>query len=272
MHLHDGYIVTARHAVERDHGSEKVLPTDIFVLTDSLAELPAHLVGGSAYLDIVLYRVHESHRQQLKSPAPFSEKTSFAAGSLSLRLATRLDGDRRSPTVGSVSQCLSSRSVTPWDVPTDLSACSGNSGGGLFNEGGELVGVLHAIIQTEQTQADQRCSRLAFAVPGTLVKRIVTALMEGTQPNFSRLGIRMTATKVGIQWRVTAADVSGPAKGGGVQKGDILVAIDETDITDGAQLKNYLLEQTKPGQNITLRVRRGTKELPLSITLGASDK
>ena len=70
VHLRDGYVMTARHAVERDQGSQKVLPKDIFVMTHDLAELPAHLVGGSAYLDIVLYRISESHRNQLPPAAP----------------------------------------------------------------------------------------------------------------------------------------------------------------------------------------------------------
>jgi serine protease Do len=48
----------------------------------------------------------------------------------------------------------------------DLSVCSGNSGwGGLFNERGEVVGLVHAMIQTEQVLGNGGCSRMAFAIP-----------------------------------------------------------------------------------------------------------
>ncbi|HYM38260.1 MAG TPA: PDZ domain-containing protein, partial [Nitrospiraceae bacterium] len=72
------------------------------------------------------------------------------------------------------------------------------------------------------------------------------------------------------KWRGSGGDATGPAKDGGVQKGDLLVAINDTAITDAAQLKNYLMEQTTPGQTVTLRVLRGGQELQLSITLAGA--
>src|SRR6185295_9597142 len=143
----------------------------------------------------------------------------------------------------------------------DLSACSGNSGGGLFNANGEIIGVLHAVIQTEQTEAEHHCSRFAFSVPGLLVQRIVTTLIQGGTPKFSRLGVNLKPVKIGTHWRVAVADASGPALDGGIRQGDILLAIEDMTITDAAQLKNYLIERTQPGQRVTVRVLRDGKEL-----------
>ena len=268
VHLRDGYIMTARHAVERDQGSTKVLPQDIFVMTPDLAELPAHLVGGSAYLDIVLYRVSEAQRGQLRAGAPFSTMAArtgdhvFTVG-YPLGWGPTLAYGR----VGNPNTFLPTADTRL--LQADLSACSGNSGGGLFNESGELVGIMHAIIKTDG-QGDQRCSRLAFAVPAILAQRIAQALTDGKQPRFSRLGIQMAQVRIGTRWRVSVGDVSGPAKDGGIHKGDLLVAIDDTDISDAAHLKNYLLERTTPGQTVILRVLRGEQELKLSITLAGA--
>ena len=269
VHIRDGYVMTARHAVERDQGSQKVLPKDIFVMTHDLAELPAHLVGGSAYLDIVLYRVSEPHRNQLPAAAPFAGAES-RAGDHVFTVGYPLGWG---PTVaygriGNPNTFLPTADTRL--LQADLAACSGNSGGGLFNADGELVGIMHAIIKSEGPGENQRCSRLAFAVPAILVQRIATALAEGRQPGFSRLGIQMAPIRVGTRWRVSVGDASGPAKEGGVQKGDVLVAINDTDITDAAQLKNYLMERTSPGQTVTLRVLRGNQELQLSITLAGA--
>ena len=266
VHLRDGYIVTARHAVERDQGSRKVLPQEILVLTFDLATLPAHLVGDSAYLDLVLYRLREAHRNQLQAITPFAGTDAragdhvFTAG-YPLGWGPALAYGR----IGNPNTFLPTADTRL--LQTDLSACSGNSGGGLFNTAGELVGVMHAIIKTDQGQGDQRCSRFAFAVPAILAQRIVTALIEGKRPGFSKLGIQMTQIQVGTDWKISAGEVTGPAKEGGVQKGDLLVAINDTDITNAAQLKNYLMERTTPGQTVTLRVLRGNQALQLSITL-----
>jgi serine protease Do len=49
FHLRDGYIVTARHAVERQEGSKTVIPEEISVLTEKFEEVPARLIGVNAF-------------------------------------------------------------------------------------------------------------------------------------------------------------------------------------------------------------------------------
>ena len=269
LHLLAGYILTARHAVERDQGSRKMLPKDIFILTTDLAELPAHLVGGSAYLDLVLYRVDETSRDHLQAVTPFASIAALAGDHVftvgyPLGWGPAVAYGR----IGNPNTFLPTADTRL--LQADLSACSGNSGGGLFNTAGELVGIMHAIIKTDQGQGDQRCSRMAFAVPAILAQRIVAALADGKQPGFSRLGIHMAPIRIGAKWRVSVGNAAGPAKEGGVQKGDILVAINGMEITDAAQLKNYLMERTTPGQTVLLHVLRGDQELQLSITLAGA--
>lgn len=269
VHLHDGYIVTARHAVEREQGSRKVLPKEIFVLAAGLAELPAQLVGDSAYLDIVLYRVSEPYRAHLRAGTSFAG-TDARAGDEVFTVGYPLGWGPAVAygRIGNPNTFLPTADTRL--LQADLSACSGNSGGGLFNTAGELVGIMHAIIRSDQGQSDYRCSQFAFAVPAILAKRIVTDLIEGKRPGFSRLGIQMTQVRVGTTWKLIAAEVTGPAQEGGVQKGDLIVAIDDTMIADAAQLKNYLIERTTPGQTVMLRVLRGGQELQLSVTLGGA--
>lgn len=267
VHLRDGYIVTARHAVERQDGNKIVVPETILILTQNLEELPARLVGGNAYLDIVLYKLQHPAQALEAMTVSFADKEAspgqevFTVG-YPLGWGPTIAFGR----IGNPNTFL--QTVDTRLLQSDVPVCSGNSGGGLFNAGGELVGVMHAIIKTDEAQGGYGCSRLAFAVPGVLAKKIVGALLEGKQPGFSRLGIQMKAVKMGTRWRVAVGQVFEPASFGGVQKGDLLLAIDDTDITDAAQLKNFLIERTTPGQKVTLRVLRGDKELTLSITLG----
>ncbi len=269
VHLRDGYIVTARHAVERLEGGEPVLPLQIMVLTQDLQELPAKLTGGSAYLDIAVYKLETTGAAPIAATAPFAEKEVlpgqevFTVG-YPLGWGPAIAFGR----MGNPNTFL--QTVDTRLLQTDIAACNGNSGGGLFNANGELVGVMHAVIRTEPSQGEQSCSRIAFAVPGVLAKKIAEALVKGEKPGFSKLGLQLTAVKVGSRWQVAAGKVFEPSLSGGVQKGDLLLAIEGTEITDAAYLKNFLMERTAPGQKITLRVLRGGKEVSLTITLGGA--
>jgi len=269
FHLRDGYIVTARHAVDREEGGKRAIPQQIRILTPDFEELPAKLTGVNAFLDIAVYRVNGDGAGTRMGTASFAKEEPQPGDEVytvgyPLGWGPAVGFGR----VGNPNTFLPT--IESRLLQIDLSACSGNSGGGLFNAAGEVVGLVHAIIQTEATQAERRCSRFAFSVPGPLVQRIVTALIQGATPQFSRLGVNLKPVKIGTQWRVAVADASGPARDGGIQKGDVLVAIDSTVITDAAQLKNYLIERTEPGQRVAVRVLRDGKEQIINVTLGGA--
>ena len=149
-----------------------------------------------------------------------------------------------------------------------MAACSGNSGGGLFNDKGDVVGIMHAIIQTERDDSTAHCSRMAFAIPAMLAERIVNAALEGKPLTFSKMGIHMMPVKDGTKWRMAVKDVLEPAKSAGIQKHDIIIAVEDTEIDDAAHLKNYLIERTTPGQRVSVKVRRIDTDLTFTVTLG----
>lgn len=267
FHLRDGYVITARHAAEKHDPSAGIIQKRIRLLTDDLNELPADLVGDSAFMDVVIYRIAEQHRAKLPTG------TSFAAGDVSPGMEVFTVGYPLGwgPTMafgrlGNTNAFL--QTVDTRLIQADLSACSGNSGGGLFNTQGEIVGIMHAIIQTEKEETQAHCSRMTFAIPGILAERIVNAALAGKTPTFSRLGVHMTSVKDGTKLRVAVTDVTDPAKAAGIQKHDILLAIEDTEILDGAQLKNYLIERTTPGQEVSVKVRRIDADLTFHVVLG----
>lgn len=268
FHLHGGYIVTARHAAEKhDVTAGTVLSKQIHILTTDLHELPAELVGDSAFTDIVIYRVTESHRTKLLAEA------SFATGAVQTGQQVFTVGYPMGwgPTMafgrlGNTSTFL--QTVDTRLLQADVAACSGNSGGGLFNEMGEIVGIMHAIIQTERDDSTAYCSRMAFAIPATFAERIVKAALEGKPLTFSKMGIHMMPVKDGTKWRMAVKDVSEPSKSAGIQKHDIIIAIEGVEIHDAAHLKNYLIERTTPGQKVAVKVRRAEADLTFTVTLG----
>jgi serine protease Do len=267
FHLRDGYVVTARHAVERNSPSGPILPTHIRLITTDLHELPAQIVGESAYLDVVVYRIAEKNRSLMTAKAPFAA-ADVGPGTEVFTIGYPMGWG---PTmafgrIGNANTFL--QTVETRLLQADLSTCSGNSGGGLFNMAGEIVGVMHAIIQTEKDETQVHCSQMAFAVPSTLAQRIVAAAIDGKPLAFSKLGIQLDGVKDGTKLRVAVKDVTEPAKSAGIQKHDIILAVDDTEILDAAHLKNYLIERTTPGQRVTVKVRRVDADLTFTVTLG----
>jgi serine protease Do len=63
-------------------------------------------------------------------------------------------------------------------------------------------------------------------------------------------------------------DVADQAKAAGIQKHDILLAIEDRDILDAAKLKNYLIECTTPGQEVSVKIRRIDAALTFHVVLG----
>ncbi len=269
VHVGEGYILTARHAVERQVGGKTTIPQQISIMTSQLSEYPAVFIGVSGFLDMALYRIKTEARVSELAFAPYSKKTPhqgdevFTVG-YPLGWGPALAFGR----LGNTHTYLPTAQTRLMQV--DLSACSGNSGGGLFNAKGELIGLVHAIIQSQSQEQEKRCSRFAFAVPGSLVERHVTAMREGKSPKFSKLGIRMTVVKVAQQWRVAVAKAKGPARRAGVRKHDVLLSVNGKPIASAAQLKSYLIEHTEPGQTIELRILRDEREKTLTIRLGAA--
>lgn len=267
IHVGGGIIVTAKHAVERSEGGKVVVPETIQVLTDDLRELSAIRRGANVYLDVAVYKLQSAESDWPISKVQFAEDDA-TYGDMVFTVGYPMG---RGPTlsygrVGNPNTFLAT--IQSRLIQVDLSACRGNSGGGLINEKGHLVGLIHAIIQTESLPAERGCSRFGFALPGLLVQRVVNAVLAGKTPGFSVLGIHLETIREGNRWVLRVGKATGPSRHAGFRKGDIIVAIDERKIMTPAQLKNYLIERTKPGQTVFIQVRREGARHTISVKLG----
>ena len=267
IYLGDGYILTARHATERQGAGTTANPPHVSVIASTLEETPAALVGVNHFLDVALYRISQEKMPHGLVARTFSQ-TEALPGERVFTVGYPLGwGPAISyGHVGNPNTFL--QTVQSRLLQIDLSACSGNSGGGLFNARGEIVGLVHAIIQTETIREERRCSRFAFAVPGPLVNKIVTALKQGQPFHFSKLGLQLTSVKFENRWHMAVAQATGPARLAGFKKGDVLLSIDNRPIHSASQLKTYVVEHTRPLQPVSIRILRQHKEKVLRVIMG----
>ena len=165
VYLGDGYVLTSRHVTKQHEGSNTVDPPHVSVISGELEEVTASLVGVNQFLDVAVYRVAQSAIPRSLSARTFSP-TEALPGERVFTVGYPL-GWGPAVSYGTIGNPRTFLQTVPARlVQVDLSACSGNSGGGLFNAEGKIVGVIHAIIQTDATQETRRCSPFCLCRPG----------------------------------------------------------------------------------------------------------
>ena len=164
-------------------------------------------------------------------------------------------------------------------IQTDAAINPGNSGGALVNMDGFVVGINSSKIVATGYEG------LGFAIPSDLVQPIVSDLIQyGYVKDRAALGFsgqyidRLTAGFYGMNagYYVTRVN-SAEAQQAGLQRGDMITAIDGTQIVSSSTLNTYLAGK-KPGDTVTLTVDRTAYggqttqlELVLSENTGISD-
>lgn len=163
-------------------------------------------------------------------------------------------------------------------IQTDAAINPGNSGGPLINLRGEVVGVNFAI----QSQVRSN-SGVGFTIPGSIVQRIVPALIETGSYNYPYLGISgqsisptlarehdLNNTQLGVY--VAEVISGGPSDDAGIvgdeNSGDIIIAINDETVSGFEDLVGYLVTETEPGQTVTLTIVRNGEEIQVPVTLG----
>jgi S1-C subfamily serine protease len=147
-------------------------------------------------------------------------------------------------------------------IQTDAAINPGNSGGPLVNAGGQVVGI--------NTAVDGQAQNIGFAIAIDKAKPIVERLRSGqstaTSPR-AYLGVSSQAV-VGTPG-ATVIDVGAgtPAAGAGLQVGDVIVALDNTPVTDPDSL-SAAIGAKKPGDRATVTYQRAGARRTAQVTLG----
>jgi len=157
-------------------------------------------------------------------------------------------------------------------IQTDAAINPGNSGGPLVNLDGEVVGINSSIRSSSSATGEGGSIGLGFAIPITTVLPVVEQLRNGETPTHARLGVTVsdTASSNGL---VTGAQIGEVEQGSagdeaGLEAGDIVTRVDDHPITSSealvATVRGY-----RPGDSVSLTVRRGGDTEELKATLGS---
>lgn len=261
----DGYILTCAHVVS---GATSVKVQ----LNGSDASYDATVVGQDSTSDIAVLKIDATGL----TPAVIGDSDALAVGEVAVAVGNPLGTLSNTVTDGIVSALNRQVTVQNNDmtlIQTDASISPGNSGGGLFNANGELIGIVNA--KSSYSEAEG----IGFAIPINTAMEIGQQLIENGSVARPALGVKImdvtdaqTAQQLGVStmgvYIVEVTKGSG-ADAAGVQAGDRVLAVDDTAVSDSSALKNYLKDKGI-GDTVNLQVERDGKVLTLAVTLGSS--
>ena len=262
----DGYILTCAHVVD---GASTI------TVTIGDKDYTATLVGEDTTSDIAVIKIDADGL----TPATVGNSDSLKVGQSVMAVGNPL-GELGGTVTGGMISALN-RSVTIKGsssvntmslIQMDASVSPGNSGGGLFNMNGELVGIVNAKSSSSDAEG------LGFAIPINDAIKVAQELLEnGYVTGRPYLGITylavtdaQTASQLGVNaYGVYVVEVvkGGPAEKAGLQAGDRIVSVDGTEIASKDDL-GTLMQKHAAGDTLSITIAREGQMQTVNVTLG----
>ena len=262
----DGYILTCAHVVS---GASNI------TVTIGDTDYPATVVGEDDTSDVAVLKIDATDL----TPATVGNSDSLAVGESVLAVGNplgELGGTVTSGIVSALNRSVTIQGTSSTNtmslIQMDASVSPGNSGGGLFNMNGELVGIVNAKSSSSDAEG------LGFAIPINDAIKVAQDLLEnGYVTGRPYLGITylavtdaQTASQLGVNaYGVYVVEVvkGGPAEKAGLQAGDRIVSVDGTEIASKDDL-GTLMQKHAAGDTLSITIARDGQMQTVNVTLG----
>jgi serine protease Do len=257
-----GIVITNNHVIGEAN--------DITVNFNDGSKLKAEVVGRDPKTDIAVLRVRPE--RPLKA-VRFGDDTRARVGDWVVAIGNPFGFDS-SVSAGILSARNRRIGSGPYDnfIQTDAAINRGNSGGPLFNMDGDVIGINTAIISPSGGSIG-----IGFAVPASLAMPVIDQLRQFGETRRGWLGVNIQEVDEGIAESlnlgsrrgamVSGVQDNGPAKGAGIQTGDVIVRFDGQDVRDSRDLPR-IVANTPVGKSVPVTVVRRGQEQVISVTLG----
>lgn len=257
----DGYIVTNNHVIES--------ASKIKVALNNGKEYDADLIATDEQTDVAVVKINASGLV----PAVFGDMDSASVGDLVVAIGNPLGELAGTATEGIIS-CLARELTIDGKemtlIQTSASVNPGNSGGGLFDQYGKLIGLVVAKSSGSDVEG------LGFAIPCDKVNKVSQDLIESGhvqgRPAAGITIVDLTDASKAMQYGVSMTgvyiqSVNGEnAKKAGLKPGDMIYYIDDTKVTGSSQLI-AIIQNHEIGDKVTFTVVRDNEMIKFTVKL-----
>ena len=261
----DGYILTNYHVIENS--------SSITVSCYDGTTYDAALIGYDESNDIAVLKVEAEDLV----PVILGNSDNMNVGDSVVAIGNPLGELTFSLTAGTVSalnrEVTMSTGVTMDLIQTDCAINSGNSGGALFNLYGEVIGITNAKYSSSSSSGAS-IDNIGFAIPMNDIRGIVESIIEKGYISKPYIGVSVMDVSAetqsyGLPQGAAVQNVTegGPAEAAGLQRADIITAINGTPITGKNDLVD-IVSNARVGDPLKLTVYRKGNTLELTVTVG----
>lgn len=259
----DGYLVTNHHVIEN--------ASRISITLNDRRELDATLVGSDERTDVAVLKVNGANFPELK----IGNVNQLKVGEPVLAIGSPFGFDYSASAgiVSAKSRNMSGETSVPF-IQTDAALNPGNSGGPLFNQRGEVVGVNSRIFSGTGGYMG-----LSFSIPIDVAMDVVQQLKTNGKVTRSYLGVMLQDIDRNLAEAYKLPKPEGslinqvtpksPAEKAGLKSGDVILKINGSSISRTSDLLN-VLNRVAPSQTVQLEVLRDDKVRTISATLGTA--
>lgn len=268
----DGNIITNYHVIDG--------ATSISVTIDGTS-YDASVVGSDASSDLAVIKVDLG--DTTVTPIEVADSDSLVVGDWVMSVGSPFGLDQ-SVSAGIVSaltrnqlmQSTSGNTLYTNLIQTDAAINPGNSGGALVDDEGKLVGIC-----TLYSSSTESSASVGFAIPSNYAIDVANKIIAGETVTHAYIGLTMQtvnaqnalSNSLSVSQGAYVTDVTSgsPADQAGIQKGDIIIAVNGEDITsaDGMILN---VRSHSIGETVAVTFMRGSEEKTVNVTLGSDEE
>ena len=258
----DGYIVTNNHVID---GAQKIT-----VKTSDGTEYDAKLIGTDAKSDIAVLKVDANDL----TPATLGDSSKISVGDTAIAIGNplgTLGGTVTDGIISATSRELVVNNESMKLIQTNATINSGNSGGGLFDGNGNLIGIVQSK-DSGTSSSGATIEGIGFAIPVNDAMEVAEQLIKnGKVTDRATLGVYLQTLTTQQGNYTPGVYVTNVIDGSGAQAAG-LKAYDKIVGADGKEVSSYpdlsaILKTKKPGDTIDLTIDRDGNQIQVTVTL-----
>ena len=249
----DGYIVTNQHVI--DGASE------ISVILNTGEEFSAKLVGQDTKTDLAVLKIDPGKTEL--TAATLGDSTAVQVGELAVAIGNPMgqefSGSVTAGIISAINRTMTIENRTYNLIQTDAAINSGNSGGALINQYGEIIGINSVKLSSSGVEG------MGFAIAISEAKPIIDDLMSsGYVTGRPLVGIQIRDTGYGLF--ISSVNEGSGAAEAGLKPHDMILEVDGQKVSSTEEVNN-IRDKKKAGDYLTFKILRDAETMEIQVRL-----